>query len=73
MGLWKTTQPIPNDMKSKELLQRYKAGERNFENIDLSGQYFKDQDLSGANFKRSGYSGNKLQQSNTNQRKFQSG
>ena len=37
-------------MKAKEVLERYKAGERNFRRANLRGQSFKGQDLSGADF-----------------------
>lgn len=38
-------------MKAEELLRRYAAGERNFQNADLRGQNLKGRDLSGADFR----------------------
>jgi uncharacterized protein YjbI with pentapeptide repeats len=37
-------------MKASEVLQRYAAGERNFQRLNLQGQSFKNKDLSGADF-----------------------
>ncbi|MGK7894148.1 MAG: pentapeptide repeat-containing protein [Xenococcus sp. (in: cyanobacteria)] len=37
-------------MKAKEVLRRYKEGERNFRGANLRGQSFKGKDLSGADF-----------------------
>lgn len=37
-------------VKAEEVLERYKAGQRNFRRVNLRGQSFKGQDLSGADF-----------------------
>ena len=37
-------------MKAKEVLRKYKEGDRNFRGVNLRGQSFKGQDLSGADF-----------------------
>ena len=37
-------------MKASEVLKRYRAGERNFQRVNLRGQSFKGKDLSGADF-----------------------
>jgi uncharacterized protein YjbI with pentapeptide repeats len=37
-------------MKAEEVLERYQAGERNFQRVNLRGQSFKGKDLSGADF-----------------------
>ena len=39
-------------MKASEVLQRYRAGERNFQGENLRGQSFKNEVLSGADFSR---------------------
>ncbi len=37
-------------MKAREVLRRYAAGERNFQGVNLQGQFFKGKDLKGADF-----------------------
>ncbi|UBF28055.1 pentapeptide repeat-containing protein [Kovacikia minuta CCNUW1] len=47
-------------MKSREVLNRYANGERDFRRADLREQNFKGQDLSNADFSKARYSGRKL-------------
>lgn len=39
-------------MKASEVLRRYQAGERNFQDVSLRGQNFKGKNLAGADFSR---------------------
>ena len=48
-------------MKAKEVLKRYKAGERNFQDVNLSGQSFKGKNLSGADFSGADFTNAKIQ------------
>ena len=47
-------------MKAKEVIKRYKAGERNFQGVNLRGQSFKGQNLSGADFTNAKIQGTKF-------------
>ena len=48
-------------MKAKEVLKRYKAGERNFQGVNLRGQSFKGENLSGADFSGADFTNAKIQ------------
>lgn len=43
---------LPRLQRANQILARYAAGERNFQDIDLTGLVFKNQHLNGANFSR---------------------
>jgi uncharacterized protein YjbI with pentapeptide repeats len=57
-------------MKAKELLRRYAAGERNFQNADLCGQNFKGKDLSHADFSHADIRSTDFSRANLSNAKF---
>jgi len=57
-------------MKAEELLRRYAAEERNFQNADLRGQNFKGKDLSGADFSHADIRSTNFSRANLSNAKF---
>ena len=48
-------------MKASEVIKRYKAGERNFQGVNLRGQSFRGENLSGADFSGADFTNAKIQ------------
>ncbi len=57
-------------MKASEIIEQYKNGQRNFQELNLRGQRFVGQDLSGADFSHCDIRGTNFKNANLTNTKF---